>query len=84
MATTNKQIILDAKLMNGIDFDTIVNTYPAWKRAGYLVKHGEHAKFVTKIWKPCTKKNKDTGKNEKKMYLVNAGFFTKEQCESIK
>jgi len=84
MATTNKILILEAKLENGIDFDTIVNTYPAWKRAGYMVRHGEKAKFITKIWKPCKRKNKETGKDEKKLYLVNAGFFTKEQCEKIK
>lgn len=53
---------------------TIVDTYPGWKRLGYQVKHGEKALFKTKIWKPVSRKNKNTGNegvNEDHMFLVS-------------
>lgn len=89
MATTNKEIIATAKAMNGVDAEKLVNTYAEWKRNGFCVRRGEKALFKTKIWKPCKPSKKSAEKLEKegkptdkkRLYLVNASFFSEDQVE---
>lgn len=82
---TNTDIILGAMRMYKVTED--VDTYAGWQRNGYQVKHGEHAVFKTKIWKPV-KSNKpdgtETETDNQKLILVNASFFTRSQVEETK
>ena len=60
-----------------------IHTYAAWRSMGYQVQKGEKAAIKTKLWKPVTKKNKESEENEVKMIMVNAALFTKEQVQKI-
>lgn len=87
---TNIEIIAAAAATAKIPADMPINTYAGWKRSGFQVKRGEKAVFQTKIWKPCKAKKKeqteteDTGtRDNKKLILVNASFFTAEQVSEI-
>lgn len=83
MALTNREIILNEMILNGISLDKIVNTYAGWNRQGYTINRGSKALFTTKIWKPCKSKNKETDKETKNMYLVKASFFSQDQVSKV-
>ena len=77
---TNSEIIISAMESVGLDpRKTMVNTFSGWSRHNYRVKSGEKAAFKAKIWKPVSR-DKD-GEEEKKLILVTASFFTREQVE---
>lgn len=86
---TNMEIIAGAMLLAEISPDVEVDTFAGWKRNGYRVKKGEKASFQTKIWKPCKVKPKSEDDepveekvvNNRRLYLVNASFFTENQVE---
>lgn len=84
MATTNKQIIESCRIDYNIPVDLIINTFAAWNAAGYKIKKGEKALFITKIWEPCKKSvvaDDGTKTETKKLLLVNAAFFSILQVE---
>jgi hypothetical protein len=86
MAVTNKEIIADCRLIYGIPFDLVINTFAGWQYLGYRIKKGEKALFSTKIWKPCKKKcTNENGETitTKKLLLVNAAFFSVKQVEKV-
>lgn len=86
MATTNKEILLNCRLEYSIPLDLVIDTYAGWRFKGWQVKRGEKALFTTKIWKPCKqKKINENGDiiQTKKLLLVNASFFSREQVEKI-
>ena len=64
-----------------------IHTFAIWKSMGYIVKKGEHAKIITKLWKMTNKKEVDEDTDEIKdkhhMYLVKSYLFTKDQVEKI-
>lgn len=60
-----------------------IHTYAAWKALGYQVERGQKAIASFKIWKHTVKENKETGKNEKKMFLTKAFFFKASQVSPI-
>ena len=60
-----------------------IHTYAAWKDLGYQVQKGQKAIASFKIWKHTTKENKETGKNESKMFLTTAFFFKSSQVAPI-
>lgn len=64
-----------------------IHTFAIWKSMGYVVKKGEHAKIVTKLWKMTNKKEVDEDtdevKNKQHMYLVKSYLFTKDQVEKM-
>lgn len=90
---TNANIITLAMLNAKLDpMTVVVDTYAGWKRKGYAVRRGEKAVFQTKIWKPIKqlskqeqaemeKADESTRKQYRKLWLVNAAFFTAEQVE---
>ena len=39
-----------------------IHTFAVWKSMGYVVKKGEHAKLVTKLWKMTNKKEVNSEK----------------------
>lgn len=59
-------------------------TFAVWKKMGYAVKKGEHAALTTYLWKYTTKENKETGKDETKMFLAKAFLFKPDQVQKIK
>lgn len=96
---TNAEIILGAMMLAELDPETVeVDTFAGWKRRGYTVKRGEKATFQTKIWKPSKYSKKeledieeqkgievaDKAKDQRKLVLVNAHFFTDTQVEKLK
>ena len=67
MALTNREIILNEMILNGISLDKIVDTYAGWNRNGYIINS----------------KNKETEQTNNKMYLIKASFFSKDQVTKI-
>ena len=67
-----------------------LHTFARWKEFGYIVKKGEHAKAAFYIWKAGKGKakeedpNADGNKEELKMFMKKAFFFTFDQVEKIK
>ena len=68
-----------------------VHTFAEWKRRGYNVKKGEHAKLTCFIWRMNNKKGTlpmkdgdDVEIDESHFYKTKAYFFTREQVEAIK
>lgn len=86
---TNMEIIMTNMLLNNLNPEEVeVDTYAGWKRRGFKVKHGEHAVFKTKIWKPSKYSKKEIAEDEtqegnKKLILVNSSFFTDKQVERV-
>lgn len=65
-----------------------LHTFAEWKRLGYKVKKGEHAKLACRIWKwndktetVQTKDGEDQEVDASHYYLAKAFFFTSEQVE---
>lgn len=99
---TNLDIITTAAIESGIytkeeamqlleaGFGLPLYTFAEWKKAGYKVKRGEHAKLVCKIWQKRTGKAKEEEAEQDKagkpndFFLKTAHFFTAEQVEKIK
>ena len=61
-----------------------IHTYATWKSLGYQVQKGQKAIANFKIWKHTTKEDKETGKNESKMFMTKAFFFSGSQVSPIK
>lgn len=81
----NVEIVDMEKALHDIPMETVVCTLPEWNRRGKKVKSGEHAVFVTRIWKPRKQKKKDDDIDEEvsnsRMIFVKAAFFTEAQVE---
>ena len=66
-----------------------LHTWEGWRRAGYRVKHGEHAIATFPIWKHCRagehrdRKTGETVQTPEKMIMTKAFFFKFDQCEKI-
>ncbi len=96
---TNLEIIASEAILNNLytkeEVESImsegyvlpIHTFAVWKSMGYVVKKGEHAKLVTKLWKMPTKKeiDEDTDEvnNKQHMYLVKSYLFTEDQVEKM-
>jgi hypothetical protein len=95
---TNVQLIAEHIEVFGFDFKydgTNLNTFQAWKRAGYSVKKGEKAFTKVDLWTMKLVNEKDEEgklvkdengkpKKEKKFYLKASALFTADQVEKIK
>ena len=77
-----------AYITNGLRLP--IHTFAEWKNHGYIVKKGEHAALVVRIWKTKTRKREDgkTVEADKEedggFFLTTAYLFTKQQVEAIK
>lgn len=97
---TNFELITGAAIAEGIyteqeivelikqTGDLPLHTFAEWKRMGYRVKKGEHAKMTCFIWKWSDKQKtvEQEDGNEVEIdashfYKTKAFFFTKEQVE---
>jgi len=76
---TNKEIISIEMGLLGITEN--INTFAGWKREGFDIKKGSKALFKTRIWKPTTMKDKETGEATKRLIMVNANFFGASQVQ---
>lgn len=99
---TNFQIITNAAIANGLytkeQAEAIIaergelplHTFPEWKRLGFSVKKGEHAKLTCDIWKMRDKKGAHQANGEEQevdenhFFKHKAFFFLPEQVEKIK
>lgn len=80
---TNDAIIEAAKALNGIEEEA--HTFARWKSMGYAVRKGEHAAFKATIWKHRSKKvqTDDGEKDDVRMFMKTASFFTASQVEAM-
>ena len=70
-----------------------LNTFAEWKRFGFIVKRGEHARITSKLWRYTDKKKKGEPKTELdkaeqeqdngRYYLAKAFLFTSEQVQKL-
>lgn len=86
---TNMEIIEASKIASGIPADTLLLTFNEWKRNGFMVKKGEHARLTVRIWKPRKYKaeTKDGEEIEQtdssSFYLAKAFLFDRSQVEAM-
>lgn len=98
---TNFQIITDSAIATGLyteeraieiiqtEGELPLHTFAEWKRLGYSIRKGEHAKLVCFIWrhKSKTKEVQQDDKtveiNESSFYKTKAHFFDNTQVEKI-
>lgn len=86
---TNMEIIEKSKIAHGIPVDTLLLTFNEWKRNGFMVKKGEHARLTVSIWKPRKYKaeTKDGEEIEQtdssSFYLAKAFLFDRSQVEAM-
>ncbi|MBQ2176803.1 MAG: hypothetical protein II453_17735 [Alphaproteobacteria bacterium] len=60
-----------------------IHTFATWKELGYVVKRGQKAIAKFAIWKYVSKKKENTDKEDSKMFMKVAAFFSKSQVEKI-
>ena len=61
-----------------------IHTYNGWKKLGYQVKKGQHAKATFPIWQWKGQKDEETGEEAGgKCYQRKAFWFTFDQVERI-
>lgn len=102
----NMQIVCNAALAEGIYTEEQIGefmsrfgrlplfTFSVWKASGWIVKKGEHAKLVVRLWQKKTRKKvaepimEDAidGENDHsgEYYLKTCYLFSPEQVEKIK
>lgn len=66
----------------------VIHTYAGWKSLNRQVKKGEKSIATIPIWKHTVKKvkkedNADEEKEQERMFMTNAFFFTEAQTEPI-
>ena len=85
MAVTNTELMIMFRLENNIGEDVELYTFSEWKKRGYSIKKGEHAKYQTTLWKYKTKPNKkDSEVSQGYCFMKKTHLFTREQVEIIK
>lgn len=95
---TNLQIITNAAVSANIftaeEAEAIIksghslplHTFTEWKRMGFSVKKGEHARLKVEIWKKSTKKQQTEDGEEidnGRFYRKLSHFFTLDQVEKV-
>lgn len=98
---TNFQLIANAAIGEGLytqeeaiaileeNGELPLHTFAEWKKRGFVVRRGEHAKLTTQIWrykgkgKQTVEVSEDDEKNARNFYLTKAFFFTAEQVEQM-
>lgn len=81
---TNVEIIEKYKKLNNIPENTALLTFMEWKKRGYNVKKGEHAKYKISVWKCDKKKRTDEDGKEyetEQLFMTIGNFFTIDQVE---
>jgi uncharacterized protein (DUF1684 family) len=58
-------------------------TFAEWQSKGMKVKKGEKAIINTRLWKPVTTTDKQTGQTETHYILVKASLFAADQVEEM-
>lgn len=87
MAVSNNQIILENKILLGINEE--IHTFEKWKSLGYAVKKGEKSTIKFPIWKYAGKKIKDEESGEvtesnPHCFMKMSAFFKRSQVEPMK
>ena len=84
MAITNKEIIQSEAILINYNWNGgNLNTYAQWQKLGYQVPKGAKAIINTTLWKPCTSKDKTTGKEKTTLFMVKASLFSLEQVNKM-
>lgn len=81
---SNREIVTAEAMLKGFEYDgQNLFTFQEWKKRGYSVLKGQKAFISTTLWKPVTSKDKETGKEEKRMIMTKASLFTIDQVAKI-
>ncbi len=64
--------------------DLPIHTFDMWSKAGFIVRKGQKARLITKLWKPAKVKNRETGREEDGWVKVKAFLFTADQVAPAK
>lgn len=56
-----------------------IHTFDVWAKAGYIVRKGQKARLITRLWKPAKVKNKESGETEETYVKVKSFLFTADQ-----
>ena len=81
---SNKEIVFNEAMMRGFEYNgQNLFTFQEWKKRGYSVIKGQKAFISTNLWKPVTKKDKETGTEKRIMIMTKASLFTAEQVKKI-
>lgn len=86
MAVSNNQIILENKILLGINEE--IHTFEKWKSLGYAVRKGEKSTIKFPIWKYAGKKQKnddgETVEVNPHCFMKMSAFFKASQVEPMK
>ena len=81
---SNREIVTSEAILKGFEYNgQNLFTFQEWKKRGYSVIKGQKAFISTNLWKPVTKKDKETGKTENIMIMTKASLFSADQVKKI-
>lgn len=81
---SNQEIILAECAMNGFEWNgNNLYTFAEWQSKGMKIIKGSKAVINTRLWKPVTSTNKETGEQETHYIMVAASLFSTEQVEPM-
>ena len=82
MRMTNAATLQTVQMLEGVTEEC--HTYQRWRAMGRQVKRGEKALFYAPMWKPNTRKDKETGEETRSgFFSKNSAFFTLSQTDPI-
>lgn len=74
--------------MHTLEMPEDIYTFGAWKKMGFAVRKGEHAKACFPVWKYIKDAGEaaddEDGDSDGKCYMKMAYFFTADQVEPLK
>lgn len=82
MSMSNMEIIASEAMLIGYEYNgENLFTFAEWQQRGYKIIKGSTAIINTQLWKPVTRKDKETGAESKGFIMVKAALFSIEQVE---
>jgi hypothetical protein len=84
MSMSNSEIIFNECMLIGFEYTgNNLYTFAEWQERGYKIVKGSTAVIKTKLWKPVTTIDKETGKESKSFIMVAAALFSDKQVEPM-
>lgn len=82
---TGRTVIMQGMDEKPVEFKETeqIHTFAAWNELGYVVCKGQKAVAKFPIWKYVSRKNEETEKENSKMFMKVAAFFSSSQVEKL-